>query len=133
MTWTRETVRLRMREAWDTLRRVPVHGVPGFKTSWPDFVQDYYEAYGHTVVTVRLARASPRAIDRMNETFGWFRFLEDRAHLTKAVWLTCGAGMGPRRAGMVLGVHRDTVRARRDDGLDLIVEGLSRAEKGCAA
>jgi hypothetical protein len=126
MSFTRETVGLRIREAWDTLRRVPAHGVPGFKTSWPDFVQDYFEAYGHSAAQVRLAPASPAAIDRMLETFGWFRFLADRPHLTKAVWLTAGCGMGPHRAGAILGVHRDTLRARRDDGLDLIVEGLRR-------
>ena len=126
MIWTRETVGLRIREAWDTLRRVPAHGVPGFRTSWPDVVQDYFDAYGHTTATVRLARAAPDAIDRMNECFSWFRYLEDSPHLTKAVWLPCGCGMGPHRAGAILGVHRDTIRARRDDALDAIVEGLRR-------
>jgi len=124
--WNRETVALRLREAWDTLRRVPAHSVPGFKMSWPDVVQDSVEAYGYTGATVRLARASPQAIDRMHETFGWFSYLEDRAHLTKAVWLTCGAGMGPKRAGALLGVHRDTLRNRRDEALALIVDGLNR-------
>jgi hypothetical protein len=127
MTWTRETVAERLREAWDTLRRVPAHGVPGFRVSWPDFVQDALDAYGYTAATVRLARAAPAAIDRMHETFGWFRFLEGHAHLAKAVWLTCGCGMGPKRAGTILGVHRDTLRARRDEALDRMVEGLTRA------
>jgi hypothetical protein len=126
MTWTRETVALRVREAWDTLRRVPAHGIPGFKSSWPDFVQDAIDAYGYTSATVRLARASPTAIDRMHETFGWFRFLEGEAHLTKALWLTSGCGMGPKRAGAILGVHRDTVRARRDEALDRIADSLTR-------
>lgn len=127
MAWSRESVGARVREAWDTLRRVPAHGVPGFATSWPDYIQDQAEAYGYGSVTVRLARASPAAIDRMMETFGWFKFLEERAHLGRALWLTCGAGMGPRRAGAILGCHRDTVRARRDEALDLIVEGLRSA------
>ena len=129
MAWNRDTVRLRIREAWDTLRRVPVHGIPGFRTSWPDFVQDYFEAYGHTSARVRLAPAAPQAIDRMNDCFGWFSFLVDRPHLTKAVWLTCGCGMGPHRAGAILGAHRDTIRARRDDGLDVIVDGLNRRDR----
>lgn len=126
MTWTRDQIAARLREAWDTLRRVPAHGVPGFRVSWPDIVQDAIDAYGYTAPIVRLARASPAAIDRMHETFGWFRFLEDRAHLAKAVWLTAGCGMGPKRAGAILGVHRDTLRARRDEGLDRIAEGLTR-------
>ena len=128
MDWDRATIGLRIREAWDTLRRVPAHGVPGYRTSWPDFVQDQAEAYGYSAVTVRLARASPQAIDRMHATFGWFRHLEDKPHLAKALWLTCGAGMGPQRAGGILGVHRDTVRARRDAALDLIAEGLRRQD-----
>lgn len=126
MEWSRDMVSFRIREAWDTLRRVPVHGVPGFAAHWPDVVRDVAEAYGHTDVVVRLARASPQAIDRMNETFGWFRALEGLPHLTRAVWVCCGAGMGPRRAGGLLGVHRDTVRARRDEGLDRMVERLAR-------
>jgi hypothetical protein len=34
--------------------------------------------------------------------------------------------MGPSRAGGVLGVHRDTVRSRRDEALDRIAEGENR-------
>jgi hypothetical protein len=127
MEWSREIVSLRIREAWDTLRRVPAHGIPGFRTSWPDYIQDYFEAYGHSTTRIRLAPAAPQAIDRMNECFGWFRHLEGRPHLTKAVWLCCGCGMGPHRAGAILGAHRDTVRARRDEALDTIVEALRRA------
>lgn len=126
--WTREAVAARVREAWDTLRRVPAPRVPGYRTAWPDFLQDYFEAYGHSSATFRLARASPRSIDRMHEMFGWFLFLRDRPHLSKALWLTCGAGMGPKRAGAVLGVHRDTLRTRRDEALDLIVDGLNRGQ-----
>lgn len=128
MTWSRESVASRVREAWDTLRRVPSHRVPGFRVSWPDFVRDVADAYGYTAATVRLARASPQAIDRMQEVFGWFAALDGRPHLTKAVWLCAGAGMGPKRAGMILGVHRDTMRARRDDGLDGIADALNRRQ-----
>lgn len=77
---------------------------------------------------LKLARANPRAIDRMHEMFGWFLFLGERPHLSKALWLTCGAGMGPKRAGAILGAHRDTLRTRRDEALDLIVEGLNRRQ-----
>jgi hypothetical protein len=61
MTWTRETVAARLREAWDTLRRVPAHGVPGFKVSWPDFVQEASDAYGYTACVA--GRDRPHARD----------------------------------------------------------------------
>ena len=127
MTWTREAVAARVREAWDTLRRVPAQSVPGFRTSWPDMVRDTFDAYGYTQAAVRLAPAAPASIDRMHETFGWFVHLAGEAHLTKAVWLCAGAGMGPTRAGAMLGVHRDTLRGRRDEGLDRIAEALNRS------
>jgi hypothetical protein len=117
----------RLREAWDTLRRVPAPCGPTLRLSWPDVVQDAVEAYGYAMPMVRLAPASPSAIDRMHETFGWFSFLSDAPHLAKAVWLTCGAGIGPKRVGDLLGVHRDTVRLRRDQALDRIARGLRLA------
>lgn len=122
---TRETVALRLREAWDTLRRVPAPGGPRLRLSWPDVVQDATEAYGYSRPAIQLAPASPQAIDRMHETFSWFRALADAPHLARAVWLTCGAGMGPTRAGEVLGVHRDTVRTRRDEALDRVTRAVN--------
>ncbi|MGH7864217.1 MAG: DUF6362 family protein, partial [Candidatus Binataceae bacterium] len=112
--------------AWDTLRRVPAHGVPSYRTAWPDFVQDFWEAYTVDAPRVRLPPASPRAIDRMHEVFGWFRFVQDR-DLTQALWACCGCGMGPRRAGYVLGCSRFTVARRRDEALQSIVAGLKAA------
>jgi hypothetical protein len=42
------------------------------------------------------------------------------------VWLTAGCGMGPKRAGAILGVHRDTLRTRRDLALSRMAEGVER-------
>ena len=126
MDWTRDHVAARLREAWDTLRRVPTPRLSELKSYWPQVIQDVAEAYGYTPATVRLSPASPKAIDRMHETFTWFRFLEGKPHLTKAVWLTAACGMGPHRAGMILGIHRDTARTRRDEALDRIAEGVQR-------
>ncbi len=125
MSWSRETVAARIRESWDTLRRMPAGKVQGFRTSWPQYVNDAAEAYGYGEVIVRLSPASPQAIDRMHETFGWFVCLADRPHLTKAMWLTSGMGMGPKRAGLIIGAHRDTIRQRRDEALDLLADGLN--------
>lgn len=128
MPHTRESVAARLREAWDTLRRVPTQTVPTLRSHWPQTIQDVADAYGYTPPTVRLSPASPQAIDRMMESFTWFAALEDAPHLTRAVWLTAAAGMGVRRAAHVLGIHRDTVRARRDEALDRIADALRRKQ-----
>lgn len=128
MDWTRDHVTARLREAWDTLRRVPAPRIAELKSYWPQAIQDTAEAYGYTPAVVHLSPASPKAIDRMHETFSWFRFLEGMPHLTKAVWLTAACGMGPNRAGSILGIHRDTARTRRDEALDRIAEGLAREQ-----
>ncbi|NOT41289.1 MAG: hypothetical protein HOP13_12425 [Alphaproteobacteria bacterium] len=123
---TRDFVSARLREAWDTLRRLPNKDVPALRAAWPQAVQDVADAYGYTPATMRLARPSPQAIDRMLETFTWFRHLDGQPHLTRAVWLTPAAGMGIRRAAGALGIHRDTLRARRDEALDRMAEGVGR-------
>jgi hypothetical protein len=128
MSLMRDDVAYRIRESWDTLRRVPAHGIMGFKSSWPEYVRDALEAYGYDAVVVKLSPASPQAIDRMNESFGWFKFLEGERHLTIALWMTVGRGMGVHRAGCILGIHRHTVRHRREEALGRIVDGLHRHE-----
>jgi hypothetical protein len=142
--WTRELVAGRVREAWDTLRRMPERCFPAPVTSsWPQVVRDWREAYGYNTERVRLARPSPQAIDRMHDTIGWFTFIAlqpqrktiplDTHERTiraqsRAVWLCSGCGMTPKRAGEFMGVHRDTVRSARDAGLDTILARL-RADK----
>lgn len=118
-------VRERLREAWDTLRRVPAHGIPGYRTAWPDIVQDYFDAYGAAAPVLRLPPASPRAIDRMHETFGWFTHLRGRPELAKVMWLSCGALLGARRVSDILGISRWTVRRYRNEAIALVRDGLS--------
>ena len=122
----RDFIAARLREAWDTLRRLPGNTVPELRSAWPTVIQDVTDAYGYTPPIARLPPPSPRAIDRMSETFTWFRALEGHPHLTRAVWLTAAAGMGVRRAANILGIHRDTVRIRRDEALDRMAEGVGR-------
>ena len=126
MIWDRETVEVRIREAWDSLRRIPASTRQGYISSWPTYLRDASDALDEAPSRVRFSPASPRAIDRMHEVFGWFTYLEGQPHLTKAMWLTCAMGMGPKRAGLIIGAHRDTVRNRRNEALDLIASGLNR-------
>lgn len=123
--WSRESVTARFSEARDTLRRVPAPRVRGFFVSWPPYIRDMAESANASHMGVRLSPASPQAIDRMHEVFGWFIHLNGKPHLTKALWLTAAVGMGPKRAGAILGAHRDTIRARRDEALDILVHALN--------
>ena len=125
MNWNRDLVSRRLKEACDTLRRLPEQKLRGYITSWPTFVADVAESEMEGTIVSRLAAASPQAIDRMHEVFGWFVVLQDKPHLAIAIWLTCGRSMGPARAGKIIGAHRDTVRRRRDEALDRMVAGLN--------
>ena len=125
MNWNRDLVSRRLKEACDTLRRLPEQKVRGYITSWPTFVADVAESEMEGTIVSRLAAASPQAIDRMHEVFGWFVVLQDKPHLAIAIWLTCGRSMGPARAGKIIGAHRDTVRRRRDEALDHMVAALN--------
>jgi hypothetical protein len=129
VTWNRKAVAERIREACDTLRRLPEQKVRGYFSTWPLFVSDMVESALEGELTTRLAAASPRAIDRMHETFGWFVHLQDKPHLAAALWLTCGRGLGPSRASRIIGAHRDTVRHRRDEALDRVVRGLNETRR----
>ena len=125
MSWDRERVAQRLKEACDTLRRLPEKTVRGYMCSWPEMIADVAQGEIEGTVVSRLAAASPQAIDRMHEVFGWFVSLKDKPQLAIAVWLTCGRGMGPARAGKIIGAHRDTVRRRRDEALDRMVAELN--------
>lgn len=125
MSISDDMVRERLREAWDTLRRVPAHGVPSYRTAWPDILQDFFDAYGAAAPVVRLCPASPRAIDRMHETFGWFALLGGRPELAKVMWLSCGALLSSRRVGDILGISKWTVQRYLKEALALVRDGLS--------
>jgi hypothetical protein len=129
MPWTENEVATRLKEARDTLRRIPATQLSQLKAAWPQTVQDAVEVYCYTPPAVRLAPASAQAIDRMHEAFLWFRVLDDAPHVTRAAWLTAVCGLGPQRAATILGIHRDTARTRRNEALTRIGESLNRTER----
>jgi hypothetical protein len=83
--WTPETVAGRLAEAADTLRRLPRVKVQGYSSAWPPIIRDFWEAFGWNEVEVRLGPPLPGAIDRMDETLQWLRWLEPDE--TRIVWL----------------------------------------------
>jgi len=83
--WTPEMVAGRLAEAADTLRRLPRVKVQGYFSTWPTVIRDFWEAFGWHEAEVRLGPPTAAAIDRMDETVLWLRWLEpDEVRL---VWL----------------------------------------------
>lgn len=114
----------RIYQAFDTLRRVPAQMCDrsGFSSSWPAIVRSYWEAYGMHKARMKLPPPSARAISDMEIVLGWMTWLGrfDRLSM-KCVFICCGRGLEPSQAGNLLGLHRNTVRRHRDEGLSRIV------------
>ncbi len=83
--WTASVVAERMEEAAATLERLPVVRIQGYVTTWPPILREYWEAFGWEQAKVRRGPPAAAAIDRMDETLGWLRWLEPDA--ARIVWL----------------------------------------------
>jgi len=83
--WTPKLVEARLEEAADTLRRLPKVKVQGFLSTWPPIIRDFWEAFGWHDVEVRPGPPAPKAIDRMDESLRWMRWLEPEE--VRLVWL----------------------------------------------
>jgi hypothetical protein len=75
-TWSPERVEERLTEAADVLKRLPAERVQGYFNLWPEVVHDFADLVGRMPEPMRLPPPLPAAISRMEETFGWVKFLE---------------------------------------------------------
>lgn len=124
--WTRDEVVGRFREAGDTVRRLPrAKGPASYGSGWPPFVQDARDAYGYTEATLRLPAPSPRAIDRADEVFGWFRFFDGDVQIMQVVWLCCGMGVSFSKISRASGMSKNMVRAKAWAGVEMVMQGLN--------
>jgi hypothetical protein len=105
ITWTPKLVEARLEEAADTLRRLPEQRVQACRSGWPQIIREFHDAYGCEPARLRLGPPSAVAIDRMDQTLAWLRWLEpDDARI---VWLrACGVRWKP--ICYRFGVSRDT-------------------------
>ncbi len=74
--WTPKMVAVYLEEAADTLRRLPPVKVRGYVSAWPPVLRDFWEAYGREEVQVRPGPPSAKAIDQMDRTLLWLRWLD---------------------------------------------------------
>ncbi len=75
--WTTTLVEARLREAAETLRRLPLARPRGYFTAWPEPVRSVSEAHGYTPARLRPPPPPPAAIDRLDEVLGWMGWLDD--------------------------------------------------------
>ena len=87
--WTASLVETYMAEAADVLSRLPDPKLRGHVSSWPQFVRDYWEAYGMQDVVLRRPPPSAAAIDRMDLALQWLAWVDPID--ARIVWLhACG-------------------------------------------
>jgi hypothetical protein len=106
--WDCKMVAAQIEEAAKTLDRLPEEKLRGMKSNWPETLPAR-EDYLWENTRVRLGPPSPEAIDRLDETMGWLRWLEpDQA---KLVW-SRAEKIQWKFIMRQLGVCRETARQR---------------------
>src|SRR3989442_1074402 len=74
--WTPQLVEAFLIAAVGILRRLPAHRVPGYYNTWPEILRDAWESSRLSDAPSRPASPSPRAIDQMDGTLLWLRWLD---------------------------------------------------------
>ncbi|CAK0756688.1 DUF6362 domain-containing protein [Azospirillaceae bacterium] len=74
--WTPKIVEVYLNEAADTLRRLPEKRIQGYVSAWPDIVHDEIEDCDLNERRPRLGPPSAQAIDQMERTLLWLRWLD---------------------------------------------------------
>lgn len=86
--WTPKLVEAYLAEAADTLRRLPEQRVRGYFSAWPPIIHEAWDAYGWSETENRKGPPSARAIDQMDRTLLWLRWLDRDDQ--KIVWHRAG-------------------------------------------
>lgn len=122
--WTLDEVKDRIREAVNTLARLPMDGLrpAGYRSFWPDVVHDKNEAYGWEAATINSSPVSAREITRMDEVLEWMRWLDkDRAAV---VWMHA-EGRDRMDIQLKVGAAKTKVWSLWKSGLGVIVGRLN--------
>ncbi|MTI10202.1 DUF6362 family protein [Curvivirga aplysinae] len=116
-----EYVFIRLEEAIETLRSIKMDDVypMGYRSSWPDMVQTFFDAYGYTEEDMPRATPSSKRVDEMDEALLWFNHVKDRRH-AKALF-ACAMGVRPQKIARSLKKDRATIRRWKGYALDNIV------------
>ena len=128
--WPEAIVRARLAEAMDTLRRLrfPTHGAPPtLRSTMPEPIRSYWEAYNMTGARQRLGPARPAAITRMDEALPWIYQIDPPKH--RAAVCLRAIGLSWRRiADIIGGTSHETVRQWDAAAISGLVSRLNGAD-----
>jgi hypothetical protein len=127
--WTEDAIKDRLKEAADTLKRLPPGTVRQRMSGWPDVVRQAAEAYGYGAATTRLAAASPAAISRLDETLAWLFHLDIESR--RIAWARA-SGVPWRKLEDVDGRSHVTLRRVHDRAIRAILRRLNPAAAAAA-
>lgn len=115
-------IKERLKEAAQTLRRLPKARLSTSMTAWPDVVRQSAEAYGYDRSFARPIPPRPDQITRMDEALPWLFTLEPEVR--RVVWARA-SGVSWRRLEMMDGRSHTTLRKLENRGIQGILEQLS--------
>jgi hypothetical protein len=113
-TWTEETVKAWLREAADTLKRLPRADLRPRLTLWPEVVRSAAEVAMLEPSRLRRAAPAPAAIDRLDKVLSWLLACDEEAR--RMVWARA-CGISWRRLEDIDGRSHMTLRKVEDRGL----------------
>ena len=133
LVWEPGHVRAWIREAMETLRRLPLpkDGLPRRTSShMPDVLREFVEAYGYDQGRAR-EPVSPREIGRLDRVLDWLMWLEGRQEAVLVTGLALGLNL--RATGRLVGRSHEWCRQRERAAVEDIARRLNRARKRKAA
>ena len=121
-----DQIRLRIAEAVWTLRhdRCPRHGVPaGYRSSMPEPIKSYWEAYEQTAPKVTRTRPNASQITAMEEFLPWIYMLTPQK---RSVVFCRHTPLSWRTVGRILGISHEYARRLEADAVDEIRLAIKR-------
>ena len=120
--WTPAMVEERLVEAADVLKRLPAPRIQGFYSLWPAIAPSFDDLVGRTPRPMSRPWPAPDAIDRMEATLDWLKWLEPED--AKLVWARAER-MQWKPICWRFGIGRATANRRWQYGLCLIAWRLN--------
>ena len=102
-TWTARCVAEHFEEAFRTLRQLPPVTVQGYFNTWPEVVRTSQEIAAMEPQPLKV-RPSAGAIDRLEQTFDWMLWLDERerrlvcSRAAKVPWKLISSALGCDRS-----------------------------------